>query len=114
MRRLFQNNYSPVTLHLSHATRILKENPAIMSTLNKIAVDILQFMEFVDIHCGIYTTWLYCGTSIYQRAKGMPKYVRYNKVSLHCMEVLFHIFNYYWGEEYSKNLRLRMWFLRTC
>ena len=34
MRSLFQNNYSPVTLHLSHATRILKENPAIMSTLN--------------------------------------------------------------------------------
>ena len=29
-------------------------------------------MEFVDIPCDIYTTWIYRGTAIYQRAKGMP------------------------------------------
>ena len=112
MRSLFQNNYSPVTLHLSHATRILKENPAIMSTLNCSGYTAIYGI------CG-YTLWYIHNVVILwdlniSKAKGLPKYVRYNKVSLHCMEVLFHIFNYYWGEEYSKNLRLRMWFLRTC
>ena len=71
-------------LHLSPATRILKKTPAIMLTLN----------------CSVITKWIYRGTSIYQRAKALPKYVHYNKVSLYYMEVLFHIFNYYWDEEY--------------
>ena len=35
------------------------------------SVDILQFKEFVDLHC-ISTTWIYLGTSIYQTAKGLP------------------------------------------
>ena len=56
------------------------------------------------LNCGVITKWIYSGISIYQRAKGLPKYVHYNKVSLYYMGVLFHIFNYYWGEEYSKNL----------
>ena len=67
-------------------------------------MDILQFMEFVDIPWDLNIS----------KGQGNAKYVRYNEVSLHCMEVLFRIFNYHWGEEYSKNLRLRMWFLRTC
>ena len=65
------------------------------------------------LNCSVITKWICSGTSIYQRAKGLPKYVRYHKVSLYCMEFLFHIFNYYWGEEYGKNLCLRTWFLRT-
>ena len=42
--------------------------------------------------------WAYFGTSIYRKAKGLAKLAHKNELSL--CQGFFHVFYYYWGEEY--------------
>ena len=87
-------------------------------------------MKIVEIHCAVkrvsrlfadfstslsppFQVSVYSGTSIWRRAKGLAKFVRYNEVLLTYIEVLFHIPYYYWGKE-NRSLNRGLRYIVIC